>query len=256
VSAAAPASPAEVQAPRLAAVGLAKEYGHVVALDGVSVEFKPGLTGIVGDNGAGKSTLMRILSGVEVADEGSVLVDGRPQAFMSAIDARLAGIESLYQDLALVDTMSVADNIFLGREITRRMIGVRVVDRRRMRQEADQVLGTVRISMPSSRAGVRQLSGGQRQAVAIARALHFKARVLLLDEPTAALGPRETAAFLGLIREVADRRETVVMVGHNLPQMLELADHLLVMRAGKVRATLNPKETTLRDLAELMVGSA
>jgi ABC-type sugar transport system ATPase subunit len=242
--------------PRLAATGLAKEYGHVVALNGVSVEFKPGLTGIVGDNGAGKSTLMRILSGVEIADEGSVLVDGQPRAFGSARDARMAGIESLYQDLALVDKMSVADNIFLGREIVHRILGTRIVDRRRMRQEADDVLRTVRISMPSSRAGVRQLSGGQRQAVAIARALHFKARVLLLDEPTAALGPRETAAFLGLIRDVADRGETVVMVGHNLPQMLDLADHLLVMRAGQVRATLNPKETTLRELAELMVGSA
>jgi D-xylose transport system ATP-binding protein len=245
-----------VSAPRLAADGLSKEYGHVVALDNVSVEFQPGLTGIVGDNGAGKSTLMRILSGVEVADEGSVLVDGQPKAFASAKAARLAGIESLYQDLALVDTMSVADNIFLGREIAHRVLGFRIVDRRRMRQEADQVLSTVRIDMPSSRTGVRQLSGGQRQAVAIARALHFKARVVLLDEPTAALGPRETAAFLSLIREVADRGETVVMVGHNLPQMLDLADHLLVMRAGQVRATLNPKQTTLRDLAELMVGSA
>jgi ABC-type sugar transport system ATPase subunit len=251
-----PVSTAEATSPpRLAAVGLAKEYGHVVALAGVSIEFKPGLTGIVGDNGAGKSTLMRILSGVEVADEGSVLVDGQPRAFESAREARLAGIESLYQDLALVDTMSVADNIFLGREITRRLLGVRVVDRRHMLLEADEVLKTVRISMPPSRTGVRQLSGGQRQAVAIARALHFKARVLLLDEPTAALGPRETAAFLGLIRHVADLGETVVMVGHNLPQMLELADHLVVMRAGQVRATMNPKDTTLRDLAELMVGS-
>jgi ABC-type sugar transport system ATPase subunit len=243
------------QPARLAAVGLSKEYGHVVALDDVSVEFKPGLTGIVGDNGAGKSTLMRILSGVEVADEGSVLVDGQPQAIESAKAARLAGIESLYQDLALVDTMSVADNIFLGREITHRALGIRLVDRRRMRQEADRVLSTVRIAMPASRTGVKQLSGGQRQAVAIARALHFKARVVLLDEPTAALGPRETAAFLSLIREVADR-ETVVMVGHNLPQMLDLADHLLVMRAGRVLATPSPKDTSLRDLAELMVGSA
>lgn len=242
--------------PRLAAIGLAKQYGHITALDGISAEFKPGLTGIVGDNGAGKSTLMRILSGVEVPDEGSVLVDGEPKVLESARDARIAGIESLYQDLALVDTMSVADNIFIGREITHRVLGVRIVNRHRMRQEADQVLGAVRIRMPSSRAGVRQLSGGQRQAVAIARALHFNARVLLLDEPTAALGPRETAAFLGLIREVADSGETVVMVGHNLPQMLELADHLLVMRAGRVRATLNPRQTTLRDLAELMVGSA
>jgi fructose transport system ATP-binding protein len=247
------AEPATV--PRLSAIGLAKWYGHVAALNGVSAEFLPGLTGIVGDNGAGKSTLLKILSGVEIPDEGEVLVDGKPQAFDSARSARAVGIESLYQDLALVETMSISDNIFLGRERTRRVLGIPMVERRRMRQESQQALQQVRIAMPPPRTGVKQLSGGQRQAVAIARALHFGARVVLLDEPTAALGPRETAAFLRIIRDTADRGETVVMVGHNLPQMLDLADHLLVMRAGKVVATLRPKETSLRDLTELMVGS-
>ena len=135
-------------------------------------------------------------------------------------------------------------------------MGVRVVDRRGMRREADDALKLVRINMPPSRVGVRQLSGGQRQAVAIARAMHFGARVVLLDEPTAALGPRETAAFLRIIRDMADRGETVVMVGHNLPQMLELADHMLVMRAGRVVATLKPGDTSLRELTDFMVGSA
>lgn len=242
--------------PRLAAVNLSKSYGHVRALRDVSLQFLPGLTGIVGDNGAGKSTLMKIFSGVEIADEGWILVDGQPQVFDSARGARAAGIESLYQDLALVETMSIAENIFLGREKTRRVLGTRVVDRRRMRQEANQALEAVRISMPPSRVGVRQLSGGQRQAVAIARAMHFGARVVLLDEPTAALGPRETAAFLRIIRDMADSRATVVMVGHNLPQMLELADSLLVMRAGSVVATLSPRETSLRELTEFMVGSS
>jgi fructose transport system ATP-binding protein len=242
--------------PRLAATNLSKWYGHVAALQQVSVEFLPGLTGIVGDNGAGKSTLLKIFSGVEVPDEGAVLVDGQPIAFDTARAARAAGIESLYQDLALVESMSVADNIFLGRERTRRVLGVRVVDRRGMRKEADDALKLVRINMPPSRAGVKQLSGGQRQAVAIARAMHFGARVVLLDEPTAALGPRETAAFLRIIRDTADLGETVVMVGHNLPQMLELADYLLVMRTGRVVAALKPKDTSLRELTDFMVGSA
>lgn len=247
---------AEAQAPpRLAARRLSKRYGHVHALDNVSIDFPPGLNGIIGDNGAGKSTLLKIFSGVEIPDEGSLLVDGSPALLTSARSARAVGIESLYQDLALVDTMSIADNIFLGRERTRRVLGVRTIDRRSMRREADIALGKVRISMPPSRTGVKQLSGGQRQAVAITRAMQFGARVVLLDEPTAALGPRETAAVLGVVRDMADRGETVVMVGHNLPQMLDLADNLVVMRAGRVVATPDPKQTSLRELTDFMVGS-
>lgn len=245
----------EVVPARLAAAGVSKWYGSITALQDVSVEFKPGLTGIIGDNGAGKSTLLKIFSGVEVPDEGAVLVDGRPVLLSSARASRAVGIESLYQDLALVETMSIADNIFLGRERVRRGAGVRLVDRKRMLQEADDALSQVRIRMPTSRVGVRQLSGGQRQAVAIARAMHFGARVVLLDEPTAALGPRETSAVLGIVRDMAERGETVVMVGHNLPQMLELADNLIVMRAGRIVAAPDPHRTTLRDITEFMVGS-
>ncbi len=241
--------------PRLAARHISKRYGHVAALSDISVDFPPGLNGIIGDNGAGKSTLLKIFSGVEIPDRGAVMIDGKPTLLTSARAARAAGIESLYQDLALVDTMSIAANIFLGREHVRRILGARIVDRRRMRQEADEALKKVRIRMPPSRVGVKQLSGGQRQAVAITRAMLFGARVILLDEPTAALGPKETAAVLRIVRDMADSGETVVMVGHNLPQMLELADSLIVMRAGRIVATPDPKHTTLRELADFMVGS-
>jgi ABC-type sugar transport system ATPase subunit len=243
-------------APRLATFRLVKRYGFVTALNDVSVQFLPGLTGIVGDNAAGKSTLLKVLSGVVVPEKGTVLVDGKAQLFASARAARAAGVESLYQDLALIETMSIAENIFLGRERTRRLMGLRIVDRNKMLQESDEILKKVRINMPPSRVGVKQLSGGQRQAVAIARAMRFAARVVLLDEPTAALGPKETAAFLSIIRDMAGSGETVVMVGHNLPQMLELADHLMVMRAGRVVAKPPPKQTSLRELTEFMVGSA
>jgi ABC-type sugar transport system ATPase subunit len=246
---------ATTSVPRLAARHISKHYGHVAALSSVSVDFRPGLNGIIGDNGAGKSTLLKIFSGVEIPDRGAVLIDGRPTLLTSTRSARAAGIESLYQDLALVDTMSIAANIFLGRERVRRVLGARIVDRRQMRREADEALKKVRIQMPSSRVGVKQLSGGQRQAVAITRAMFFGARVILLDEPTAALGPKETAAVLRIVRDMADSGETVVMVGHNLPQMLELADSLIVMRTGRIVAAPDPKHTTLRELTDFMVGS-
>ena len=172
----------------------------------MSVEFLSGLTGIVGDNGAGKSTLLKIFSGLKAPSERQILVDGHPVVFHTRRAAREAGIESLYQSLALVDTMSVADNVFMGRELMRRVLGVSMVDRRSMRKDADEALKLLRIGMPSSRVGVKQLSGGQRQAVALARAIYFGARVVLLDEPTAALHRAETASFLRIIR---DPRTTV-----------------------------------------------
>ena len=186
-----------VEVPRLAASHVSKWYGHVGALRDVSVEFLSGLTGIVGDNGAGKSTLLKIFSGFEAPSEGQILVDGHPVVFHTARAAREAGIESLYQSLALVDTMSVADNVFMGRELMRRVLGVSMVDRRSMRKDADEALKLLRIGMPSSRVGVKQLSGGQRQAVALARAIYFGARVVLLDEPTAALARAKLLLFCG-----------------------------------------------------------
>lgn len=238
----------------MAGVDLSKAYGHIKALDGVSVGFEPGLNAVIGDNGAGKSTLMKIFSGVVTPDEGQVLLDGKVVTFDSARSARAVGIEALYQDLALVDTMTIAENVFLGRELTRRVGSVRVVDRRAMQRVAQKALDEIRVRMPPAHTGVRQLSGGQRQAVAVARAMHFGARVLLLDEPTAALGPRETAAFMEVIRHAVAGGRTVVMVGHNLPQVLEVADRIIAMRAGKVVGRFLPAETSLRELLEFMVG--
>lgn len=231
-----------------------KRFGHITALDGVTVEFSKGLTAVVGDNGAGKSTLLKILSGALEPDEGRVWLRGKEVLFDSIRDARRLGIEPLYQDLALVDTMSIAENLFLGREITRTLGPLKIIDRRAMEAEADRALAEVKVGMPGSREGVRSLSGGQRQAVAVVRALRFGASVVLLDEPTAALGPKETAAFLEVIRFAVEQGRTVVMVGHNLPQVLEISDEIVVMRAGKVVMQCRPKETSLRELTEFMVG--
>ncbi|MHB1499644.1 MAG: ATP-binding cassette domain-containing protein [Candidatus Dormibacteria bacterium] len=237
-------------------MGVTKFYGAIAALEGVDFEFTPGLNAIVGDNGAGKSTLMKILSGVVRPDAGTIAINGEPVELKTALDARTAGIESLYQDLALAPTMSICDNIFLGREITKSYLGVRVLDRRAMMAVARAALGEIRISMPDPGAAVRTLSGGQRQSVAVARALHFGARVLLLDEPTAALGPRETAAFFDILRAAVAQDGTVVMVGHNLPQVLQMASRIIVMRAGQVVARFRPEETSVEKLTGFMVGSA
>jgi simple sugar transport system ATP-binding protein len=234
-----------------------KSYAGVTALKDVSMDCHDGLTAIVGDNGAGKSTLMKILSGVTSADEGSILLDGRPVVVRSPTQARHLGIESLYQDLALADTLDVAGNIFLGREITKRRFGmIKTLDNRAMSKAAEETLREVGIRVPNVKAPVRQLSGGQRQAVAIARAMYFSAQVILLDEPTAALGPRETAAFTRIVSGLVARSASVVMVTHNLPQVMEMADRIVVMRAGAVVTSFERGEVTEEALVGLMVGSS
>jgi ABC-type sugar transport system ATPase subunit len=171
--------------------------------------------------------------------------------------ARSLGIESLYQDLALADTLDVASNVFLGRELVKRWAGlIHTLDDKAMRRAAAETLKAVGIGIPDVKLPVRQLSGGQRQAVALARAMYFSAQVILLDEPTAALGPKETAAFTRVVREFVERRTTVCMVTHNLPQVMELADRIVVMRAGRVVATMNVSDVTEEQLLGLMVGSA
>jgi ABC-type sugar transport system ATPase subunit len=232
-----------------------KSFAGVTALKNVSMDCDRGLTAIVGDNGAGKSTLMKILAGVISPDEGSVLLDGEPVVLRSPTQARHLGIESLYQDLALADTLDVAGNIFLGREITKHRL-IKTLDNRAMTKAAEETLRQVGIRVPNVKAPVRQLSGGQRQAVAIARAMYFSAQVILLDEPTAALGPRETAAFTRIVSGLVARSATVVMVTHNLPQVMEMADRIVVMRAGAVVTSFERGEVTEEALVGLMVGSS
>jgi simple sugar transport system ATP-binding protein len=240
----------------LSVKNIKKTYAGVAALRGINMDLDVGLTAIVGDNGAGKSTLMKILSGVVKPDEGEIVMGGSPVALDSPTRARSLGIESLYQDLALADTLDVASNVFLGRELVKRRLLVHTLDDKAMRRAAAETLKAVGIGIPDVKLPVRQLSGGQRQAVALARAMYFSAQVILLDEPTAALGPKETAAFTKVVRDFVERRTTVCMVTHNLPQVMELADRIVVMRAGRVVATMNVSDVTEEQLLGLMVGSA
>jgi len=240
----------------LSVKNIKKTYAGVAALRGINMDLDVGLTAIVGDNGAGKSTLMKILSGVVKPDEGEIVMGGSPVTLDSPTRARSLGIESLYQDLALADTLDVASNVFLGRELVKRRLVVPTLDDKAMRRAAAETLKAVGIGIPDVKLPVRQLSGGQRQAVALARAMYFSAQVILLDEPTAALGPKETAAFTRVVREFVERRTTVCMVTHNLPQVMELADRIVVMRAGRVVATMNVSDVTEEQLLGLMVGSA
>jgi D-xylose transport system ATP-binding protein len=198
---------------------------------------------------------MKILSGVVRPDSGSLALDGEPLSMHGATSARRMGIESLYQDLALADTIDAVGNIFLGRELIRRRLGVvRVLDEKAMERAAKETVEKIHIRMPSVRVPVRQLSGGQRQAVALARAMYFRARLLLLDEPTAALGPKETRSFQDVIQQFLDQGATVIIVTHSLPQVMELADYVVVMRAGQAISAQPVADTSERDLLELMVG--
>lgn len=248
---------AEKQVPwiKLEVRDVSKSYGAVQALTEVNLTFSPGLTAIVGDNGAGKTTLMKIVAGVHAPSSGSLLLDGEPVSFPSPLAARHAGIEALYQDLALADTLSITENIFLGREETHHHFGLRMLDKRRMNRAAQGVIDTIGIRMPSARTTVRDLSGGQRQAVALARAIYFNASVLLLDEPTAALGPKETASFMALIESIVEADKTVVMVAHNLTLALGMSKSVAVMRAGRVIAQMESASTTPEELNAFIVGA-
>ena len=235
--------------------GVSKSYGGVKALQGLSTTFRAGLTGIVGDNGAGKSTLLKILSGVTTPDIGEIVLNEREVHLTSPIVARNEGIESLYQDLALADTLDITANIFMGRELTRSFGGVKVLRHKAMARAARETLEQVHIRIPDVAATVRSLSGGQRQAVALARAVRFNAPVVLLDEPTAALGPRETAAVLEIIKKLVDTGRLVIVVTHDIPAIVGMADHIIVMRAGKIVREVDPHMTTQEELLAYMVGT-
>ncbi len=239
----------------LEVVNVTKSYGGIRALDSVSTVFREGLTGIVGDNGAGKSTLMKVLCGDVQPDSGEIRLNGAPLRLASTAQARKVGIESLYQDLALADTLDVAQNMFLGREIMRNVLGLRVLDKRAMTEAARATTRKINVQIPDVTTMVRWLSGGQRQGVALARAMYFQAPVVLLDEPTAALGPRETAAVLGIVRRLRSEGKLVVMVTHNIPQILEMANRILVMRSGRIVLEVDPHRSSAEELLGFMVGS-
>jgi D-xylose transport system ATP-binding protein len=221
--------------PTLRARHISKRFGGVIALDDVSIEVAAGqITGLVGDNGAGKSTLIRILSAVLDADSGSIELDGVPVDFTSPAEARASGIETVYQDLALAGNMPVWANIYLGRELLRGPKSLSILDKRRMAVEAKAMLSRLSRTMPPIDAPTSQLSGGQRQAVAIARAAAWGSKVIIMDEPTAALGPAETRAVEEVIAGLRDRGFAVLIISHNLEQVFRLVDRVWVLRRGRM----------------------
>jgi fructose transport system ATP-binding protein len=245
--------------PVLAARGIRKSFGHVVALDGVDFELYPDeILAVIGDNGAGKSTLIKILSGALAPDEGEILVDGQRVHFHSPLEARRHGIETVYQDLALVSELNIAENLFLGREIRRPgLVGalLRVLNKPRMLREASRYMQDLRIGIQSMGQKVGTLSGGQRQGVAVARSSAFATRVVIMDEPTAALGVKETAMVVDLIRRVKERGLPVVLISHSMPQVFELADRIHIQRLGRRVAVVRPGECSMSDAVAIMIGA-
>jgi ABC-type sugar transport system ATPase subunit len=238
--------------PLLEARGISKTFLHVQALDGVDFRVYPGETvALVGDNGAGKSTLMKILCGAYHADHGEIFIDGRPVAIRNPQDAMALGIAVVYQDLALVNQRDVANNVFLGREPRRGL----TVDKPRMVREARDVLQRLKINIPSVYTQVGLLSGGQRQAVAIARAVHQGGRLIFMDEPTAALGVQEQAKVLRLIEDLKTHGTAVVVVSHNLQHVFHVADRIVVMRGGRNAGERIKTRTTTEEIVSLIVGA-
>lgn len=221
-------------APLLRLRGVGQRYGAVVALDGVDLDLWPGdVLALCGDNGAGKSTLVRILSGAQPPSAGTLELRGRPVRLRTPADALAQGVATIYQDLALAPRLSVAENVFMGAELTRGWGPLRRLDRGRMRREALEYLARLGVSLPDARLPVQRLSGGQRQAVAIARALRWDAQVVIMDEPTAALGVRETQGVLALVRKLRDEGRTVVLVSHDMRDVAALASRVVVLRGGR-----------------------
>jgi simple sugar transport system ATP-binding protein len=249
---AAPVTP--VAAP-LAVRGVGKSYGGVHAVTDVTLEFPAGtVTAIVGDNGAGKTTLIKMLSGVVSPDKGTVEVDGAPIRFASPRVAHEVGIETVHQDLALADYRDVAENLFMGRELTHRIGPFGILAVERMRAETAKALDDLDVKVPSVRQQVRRLSGGQRQAIAIGRAVHWGSRVLIMDEPLAALGLHESARVQELIERLSGRGLTQIVVSHNLDHVFRLASRIAVMRQGRLVGVLEASATNHEQILRLVAG--
>ncbi len=247
--------------PRLVmeARGLVKRYGQVTALDGADFELRAGeIMAVIGDNGAGKSSLIKALSGATIPDEGTVLLDGKVIHFKSPIDARREGIETVYQDLAVAPAMTIAENLFLGREIIKGgFLGklLRIIDKKEMLTQSVARMNDLKVGIRSMTQAVETLSGGQRQCVAVARSAAFARHVVILDEPTAALGVKEGNMVLELIRRVRDKGLPVILISHNMPHVFEIADRIHIARLGKRAAIVNPKVISMSDTVAVMTGA-
>jgi D-xylose transport system ATP-binding protein len=238
--------------------GIRKTFGHVEALKGVDLEVAPGeIMALVGDNGAGKSTLVKTLAGVHVADVGSIEVDGQAVTIRGPQDAVDAGIETVYQDLALCDNLDVVANLYLGRELRTPGSGplARFLAVKRMSSEAKRILDDLSVTLPSLRAHVGTLSGGQRQSIAVGRAVLWGSKLVVLDEPTAALGVQQTAMVYRLIRTLKERGISVVLISHNMVDVYEVADRVTVLRLGANAGVFDTRASTPQDVIAAITGS-
>ena len=247
------------RAPVLEARGLVKRYGKVTALDRVDFELRAGeILAVIGDNGAGKSSLIMALSGAMIPDEGELRLDGRPVRFHSPIDARRHGIETVYQGLAVAPAMTVAENLFLGRELVKPGLAgrlFRVLDKARMQALAQEYMAGLGIGVRSSAQPVETLSGGERQGVAVARSAAFARHVVIMDEPTAALGVKEGGMVLELIRKVRAQGLAVILISHNMPHVFDISDRVHIQRLGRRAAVVDPRRISMADAVAVMTGA-
>lgn len=246
--------------PILKGRGLVKRYGKVTALDHCDFDLMPGeILAVIGDNGAGKSTLIKAVSGAVMPDEGEVFLEGKKINFTSPIQAREAGIETVYQTLAMSPALSISDNMFMGRELRKPgFMGkwMRQLDRPKMERLAREKLTELGLmTIQNINQAVETLSGGQRQGVAVARAAAFGSKVIILDEPTAALGVKESRKVLELIQDVKSRGIPIILISHNMPHVFEVADRIHVHRLGKRLCVINPKDYTMSDAVAFMTGA-
>jgi fructose transport system ATP-binding protein len=246
--------------PVLSGRGLVKRYGRVTALDHADFDLYPGeILAIIGDNGAGKSSLVKALSGAVSLDEGEIRLDGQPVSFSSPMDAREVGIETVYQNLALSPALSIADNMFMGREIRRSGFAgtfFKMLDHPEMQRVARAKLNELGLmTIQNINQAVETLSGGQRQGVAVARAAAFGSKVVIMDEPTAALGVKESRRVLELIQDVRSRGMPIVLISHNMPHVFEVADRIHIHRLGKRLCTIKPSDYTMSDAVAFMTGA-
>ncbi|MBO0883110.1 MAG: sugar ABC transporter ATP-binding protein [Mycobacterium sp.] len=251
-------APGTAEQPTIPAIELrdvSKSFGSVTAVRDANLTIYPGqIAALVGENGAGKSTLTKIISGAERPDRGTVLIDGREVRVGSPTEARHHGIEMVYQDLALVETMDVAANFYLGRESLRHGLLRPSIDKRTMRKKTTEVLAECDIHLPSTRTLVRNLSGGQRQGIAIGRALNWGAKVILLDEPTAALGVAETQHVEDMIRGIKRRNIAILLVSHTMDQIFRLTDRIYVIRHGQIVGKRDTSQTTPEEIVGMITG--
>lgn len=249
----------DLPTPALEARGIVKHYGNITALDYTDFEVYPGeILAVIGDNGAGKSSLIKVLSGAVIPDKGQLFMNGKHVHFTSPIDARKAGIETVYQNLAVAPALSIVENLFLGRELRRPGFAgnvLQMLDKKRMLEEAQGYMKDLKFRIPSITQAVETLSGGQAQGVAVARSAAFANKVVIMDEPMAALGVKESGMVIDLIRKIRERGLPIILISHNMPHVFELADRIHIQRLGRRIAIIKPADYTMSDAVAIMTGA-